>query len=497
MRQREFQYKFNRRKQRKWRFVFPLFSLLPPVQRLLVVLLLGACSTGKAQCYIDPFTGRQICTTPASGWRSVTGQVQPGSVGPHGSVERDGSTIDRSAHCRIRVGDGTTGSGALIEVNDSIGFVLTCSHLFDGSTEQIVATFPNGSQYGARLIERDRAHDLAALAIQSPRVRPLVVADGDPIGRLTACGFGPSGQFRAISGNVVGHATAAGAEYPSLTMSGAVRPGDNGGGVLNFAGQLVGVVWGQRDGLTYATCGRPLREFLDRIRAKCDRREPVGPDTAGRSPQLDLAAWTREMEERLRALDAKKQDKGHYLQAGDLHGYMRIEDAPKIDTRPFAQRSEVDSKLKTFASRFEAIDARVESVREHAEKIAASKSGFLQGLSLGKLLVGALGLSGPLAVAVIVASGIAGRRRKRAPLRVAANVGRDAEAATAERDPVVVDSPIPPQRTVPETHYVPIERDSFAKAHQWASEHVARKYPGGAEILQALDSLIKQFLAAK
>jgi hypothetical protein len=70
-------------------------------------------------------------------------------------------------------------------------------------------------------------------------------------------------------------------------------------------------------------------------------------------------------------------------------------------------------------------------------------------------------------------------------------------ATEAERVPVVVDSPIPPQRTVPETHYVPIERDSFAKAHQWASEHVARKYPGASEILQALDSLIKQFLAAK
>jgi hypothetical protein len=63
--------------------------------------------------------------------------------------------------------------------------------------------------------------------------------------------------------------------------------------------------------------------------------------------------------------------------------------------------------------------------------------------------------------------------------------------------PIVVDSPIPPQRTVPETHYVPIEKDSFAKAHQWASEHVARKYPGAAEILQALESLIKQYLAAK
>ena len=49
---------------------------------------------------------------------------------------------------------------------------------------------------------------------------------------------------------------------------------------------------------------------------------------------------------------------------------------------------------------------------------------------------------------------------------------------------------------MPETHYVPVEKDSFAKAHQWASEQVARKYPGATEVLQAQDSLIKQFIKA-
>ena len=59
------------------------------------------------------------------------------------------------------------------------------------------------------------------------------------------------------------------------------------------------------------------------------------------------------------------------------------------------------------------------------------------------------------------------------------------------------DTPPPPQRVVPETHYVPVQRDDFARAHQWASEHVARKYPGATEMLTTLDSLIKQQLAAK
>jgi len=48
---------------------------------------------------------------------------------------------------------------------------------------------------------------------------------------------------------------------------------------------------------------------------------------------------------------------------------------------------------------------------------------------------------------------------------------------------------------VPESHYVSVERDDFARAHQWAREQVARKYPGATEVLTTLESLIKQQLA--
>jgi hypothetical protein len=366
--------------------------------------------------------------------------------------------------------------------------VLTCSHLFDSSADGIIVTFPDGSRFAARLVERDRAHDLAALVISRPSLAAITVNDDDPNGALRACGFGSDGQFRSVCGNVVGHATAVGAVYPSLTMSGAVRPGDSGGGVLNAAGQLVGVVWGQRDGLTYATCGRPLREFLNRVRGQHSRG---GAPAQSPNSQIDWQAWSQEMESRIRALDAKKQDKGHYLQAGDLNGYLRVEDAPQVDSGKFAQRTEVESRLKSLTTRFESIRTHVESVRNRAEEIAQAKSGLLQGLSMGKLLVGALGLSGPLAIAVVMAGGLAGRRlKKRGAGSMEHGVGERYPAA-----PIVVDSPIPPQRTVPETHYVPVEKDSFAKAHQWACEHVARKYPGAAEVLQALDSLIKQHLA--
>jgi hypothetical protein len=261
-----------------------------------------------------------------------------------------------------------------------------------------------------------------------------------------------------------------------------VRPGDSGGGVLNPRGQLVGVVWGQRDGLTYTTCGRPLREFLDRVRGQ----------HAATSPQREWQAWSSKIESQIRALDEKKQDKGQFLKADDLRGYLRIADAPKLDADQFAQRSEVENRITTLTT-------RIHAVQQHIQQVAASKGGFFDGLSFGKLVVGALGLSGPLAAAVIVAGGLAGRRLKRAPHRIADRLAATRSDSEAERAgaPIAVDSPPPPQRIVPETHYVSVEKDSFAKAHQWASEHVARKYPGATEILQAQDSLIKQYLAAK
>jgi hypothetical protein len=459
-----------------------------------VLTLLSAvfvCATANAQCYTDPLTGQRICTRQVS-------PCQPAA---------ETSNVDSTAHCRIGVADGTMGSGTLVATNDTIGLVLTCSHLFNSSTSNIIVSFPSGRRFAANLIDLDRANDLAALTIRRPDVAPLAVSEIEPTGILTACGFGPNGVFRSIVGGITGHPTASGATFPSTTITGAVRPGDSGGGVLNMQGQVAGVVWGQRDGQTYATCGQPVREFLTCVRRKLfgspsiankpvSRQPPALPEV--RSPEFDWQTWTSELDTRIRALDAKKQDKGNYLQPGDLNRYLKIDDAAKI-TDQLAPRSEVESKLKGIVTKFESVHNVVESFREHVDQIAGDRTSILEGVSLGKYAVGALGLSGPLAAAVIIAGGLFGRRlgtrikRLEAVIRPTLN----SQHSTINSVPIAVDSPPPPQRTVPETHYVPIEKDSFAKAHQWASEHVARKYPGAAEVLQAQDSLIKQFLAAK
>jgi hypothetical protein len=44
---------------------------------------------------------------------------------------------------------------------------------------------------------------------------------------------------------------------------------------------------------------------------------------------------------------------------------------------------------------------------------------------------------------------------------------------------------------------VPYETNGFPTAYQWASEQVARKFPGAVDTLATLDSLIKQQMSSK
>jgi hypothetical protein len=432
--------------------------------RKLIPLLAIAAALPLASAAQPPCTG-PFC-------RPVDPRVSSNSFGL--ALDSQLSTLDSSAHCRIHVGDGASasnfvGSGTLIAKNESTGLILTCSHLFDNANSNIVVTFPNGTRFGARLIDRDPSNDLAALVIRTPDVEPLSVVDTNPVGVLTACGYGGDGNFQGIRGTITGAAQAVGATFPSLKIGGAVRPGDSGGGVLNAAGQVVGVVWGCRDGETYLTCGTPLRNFLQRILPRGERASARGETT----PTLDPQTWRNEIESRLATLDAKKQDRGDYLQPGDLNAYAKHTDCKQVEQ---STTSRIESMRTTLFDRFE---ERLE------ERVSSLSPGLLSGLSTGKVLAGALGLSGPVAIAVMIAGGLAGRRIKRH-----AN-----NSTTARSFPVAVDSPPPPQQSVPESYYVPVERDNFARAHQWAREQVARKYPGATEVLTTLESLIKQQLA--
>src|SRR3954468_4665981 len=189
----------NRSKQRQQS---SLFTLLTPVKWIVFVTLFVGASA-RAQCYIDPYTGQQICMRPNNGCPTCP-QPARRIVSESSRTDIDSPTTDSSAHCRITVADGTTGSGTLVASGDKVGLVLTCAHLFDTCRSQITVSFGRAGRFMADLVDVDKANDLAAIAIRRPDVEPLEVSDADPGGTLTACGFGPNSTFRAIRGRIVG-----------------------------------------------------------------------------------------------------------------------------------------------------------------------------------------------------------------------------------------------------------------------------------------------------
>jgi hypothetical protein len=234
------------------------------------------------------------------------------------------------------------GSGTLIDKTDDgrEGLVLTCAHLFSEGVGEVVVSFPGPKTHGAKLVAIDREADLAALAISNPStVAASIDLEVQRSEQVKACGFGPHGGYACAAGPIVGEAVNAG--QTSVLIGDAVRSGDSGGGVFDAEGNLVAVVWGEANGVTYASAGEPLKQFLDRVLGRrtghvyvcpngmCPRQGMGGaissrplsstaPPTEVGSPLFD------ELKRRIAALEEGKQDRGDYVTRGEATQFMVV-----------------------------------------------------------------------------------------------------------------------------------------------------------------------------
>ncbi len=301
----------------------------------------------------------------------------------------------QSAVCRVFNQTGQQqdiGSGTLVDKTSDgrQGLVLTCWHLFRDGTGNIVVEFPDGRRHGAKLVHSDSQADLAALVITNPRPTPvsLRVVSGrqsaaDSRQKMYACGYGSNGQFRCAVGPVVGESRESGQH--SVLLQNPVRSGDSGGGVFDAEGRLVGVVWGEAQGVTYASCGKPLRRFLDRVlgqkRQSVVRQCPDGkcllqPEPRTRTPRLAIEG-IEDLQRQVEQLWQQKQDRGDYL------------------THESFQEFESSSDTR-HASLLDQIRAR------------SPVGGTGIGRAAGTAAVGLLGISGPAGWATIAAGTLGG-----------------------------------------------------------------------------------------
>lgn len=169
---------------------------------------------------------------------------------------------------RDRDGASSLGSGVLVAVSGQHGLVVTNWHVVRDAVGAVTVVFPDGFRSGATVLRTDRDWDLAALAIWRPDAEPVPLSalapqHGEP---LTIAGYGPSGQYRAVTGRCTQYYPPS-VDLPAelVELTAPARQGDSGGPIFNSRGELAGVLFGTASGRTMGSyCGR-VRLFLGTI----------------------------------------------------------------------------------------------------------------------------------------------------------------------------------------------------------------------------------------
>lgn len=346
-----------KRRRSEWRqYLLTIAALL--LVWLLAVIAYGQCLGGTCP---PPPTWNAPASTPSAS------EVQ---VGPGISA----------AVCRVvnqLPGSASIGSGVLVRTGGQSAYVLTCDHLFSDGVGTVAVRFGTSAALSCTVAKRDPSNDLALLRIAPVQIRPLTFQNDARPGWATAVGLGGEGRLRALRGRIVGTSRPVGTRFPSLLIAGAVRSGDSGGPVVNDQGRLVGVVWGVRGQTSYATTGQPVSDLLATIPSESQPIANSKPNAPTQPPACRCPADC-----------LRPRDLEGLARRDDLAGFARQSDLAAATGALGEQLSELRSQLGRG-------DARVES-----------QEPMLPGVLNTTLpvLLAALGISGPLGLAWLVAN---------------------------------------------------------------------------------------------
>jgi S1-C subfamily serine protease len=191
-------------------------------------------------------------------------------------------------------------SGAGVIVNPD-GYVVTNSHVVQGTTQVRIELFGRGGAYNAQVVADDPAGDLAVLKIQANRSFPYVsccptnelmlgetaIAIGNPHGLGDTITVG---VISALGRNAV---MSDGAAMRNLVQTdAAINSGNSGGPLINLDGELIGInvsVLPSAKGIAFAIGADQVRALMQRAIGRQAPRnaiadEPDEPIAAAPTP---------------------------------------------------------------------------------------------------------------------------------------------------------------------------------------------------------------------
>ena len=416
-------------------------------------------------------------------------------------------------------------SGVLVEC-EGHAVILTAEHVVRGATSAIV-TFRDGQQFTSREILVDRGRlDLAAVVIEWPRqIRPAVIGNEPRAGdTVVACGYGMDDTLAGLPNTIRGvrysRLGAGAAEPDSLEMLGTFRSGDSGGPVFNLGQQVVAIVNassapGAANQSNVAVGCRPIRAFLTRLRErfKGRRQKPEGRSEGklpgeiapGISiPQVELPAEgscpcdptaPQRILQKLEELDKQ-------FAARNAEG----------KTEQSATRTDITSQLEKLQVAISGDVSRQQHVTRETIVAAIAERAPAAGMTAGKLVAAALGLSTPVGLGIGAAGWLLGRRLKRrfsggATPRAFENGTRRTVVKTQTSDSalgvapplnvdrtVILETPPPPQVVERSQQFVPYQANSARlDALERAMAEYVRKYPSAAGVFETINVYANQF----
>ena len=138
-----------------------------------------------------------------------------------------------------------TGSGFVIDAEN--GYILTNSHLVEGSTD-IAVTFSNGDSYTAELLGNDTINDVAVLKIKASGLKNVTIGNsdelkigenilviGNPLGDLTFT------MTRGILSGVDRSINTGEYNITTFQTDAAINSGNSGGPAFDSTGAVVGI----------------------------------------------------------------------------------------------------------------------------------------------------------------------------------------------------------------------------------------------------------------
>src|SRR5688500_11587913 len=167
--------------------------------------------------------------------------VPPGLRPPRGGDdEEDGGLFEQQG----------TGSGVIIEVDGSKGFIVTNNHVAGGATEMVITLADGREIKNGKLLGADPKTDLALIEIKADRLVPAKWGDSDQLQKgdwIMAFGspFGYVGSMThgivsALNRNNVGILGRQGYEN-FIQVDAPINPGNSGGPLVNTRGEVVGI----------------------------------------------------------------------------------------------------------------------------------------------------------------------------------------------------------------------------------------------------------------